>query len=281
MLDLSIIHTIYNRYNHTRAILPRFEFNHERHPEIDFELVVLDGGSNDGTEQLCLDFLGNTKIKMKYIRANFGKWTNPSLPRNIALRYVEAPICVTTDADHWVGQDFVSGAYRAFADGSMDKVSIGMVWDTSESQQICWNHINDALLNKLSLNTDIIELYEIFGIPIKEPKSGWIVAYPMWAAKLIGGYCEKFTGSNWSREEDVFLLSLQTILKTTKEYCKEFSAIHLCHTVEQFGIQRNSHHNHQIFKKILEDLPKTIRENKWENNGKIPPGINFYVRSNF
>jgi len=281
-MQLSIIHTTYNRAGHLERILPRFELNAKRHPDIDFEVVILDGGSSDNTAEVAKQFMKRETVKVKYVHVGFGKWTNPSLPRNIALRHAEGRIGCTTDADHWIGQDFIRGAYRAFEDGSDDKVSIGMVWDTNESRGVPWPKINNAILSsKLDDNLDILEFYRQVGIPIREPKSGWIVAYPMWAVEENHGYCEDFAGSDWGRDEDIFLLMLQERLQTTTEHHKEFAAIHLCHSVSEFGIRRNASKNHEIFKRKIDDLHAAISDNVMRDWGKVPEGVNYEVRQNF
>lgn len=282
LMDLSIVHTTYNRAHHLRAILPRVELNAKRYPWIDFEFIILDGGSNDDTRKLSLEFLDRNVCKCKYLRVNFARWVNPSLPRNIALRHAEGRIGCTTDADHWLGQDFVFGAYAAYLNGEENRVNIGMVWDTNESRKLPWTKVNKALLSpELEGDLNILELYRVFGIPIKKPKSGWIVSYPMWAVHEIGGYDEDFSGSMWGRDEDIFLLKLQHILETTKDCYIDFAALHLCHDVKQFGIQRNATHNHKIFKEKLGNIETLIENNKVRQWGQVPEGVEFTCRRNF
>jgi len=279
--ELSVIHTTYNRANVLDTILHRFELNARRHPEIDFELVILDGGSSDRTQEICKTYLDRETFKLKYIYVGFGRWVNPSLPRNIALRHAVGRIGCTTDADHWIGQDFVRGAYRAFRNDAEDAVSIGMVWDTNEARKLPWPKVNEALINSCRDDLNILRLYDTFGVPIREPKSGWIVAYPMQTVFQIGGYDEDFAGSHWARDEDIFLLKLQYYLQTTKEHHLEFSAFHLCHDVTQFGITRDSRYNHQIFVSKCEDMDRTIQEGKNHAWGQIPSGVEYYVKQNF
>ena len=280
-MQLSVIHTTYNREEHLKAILPRFELNAYRHPEIDFELIILDGGSSDRTKDVTLEFMNRETVKTKYVHVGFGKWTNPSLPRNIALRHVEGRIGCTMDADHWVGQDFVSGAYRAFQDKSDNVISLAMVKDSNKAK-IPWIKVNEALLNPLmEKNCNILEFYEFVGIPVASTHSAWIVSYPMNVARKIGGYCESFSGGNWGRDEDIFLLMMQRFLRITKEYYKEFAAIHLCHEVKRFNIERNSNHNHNIFAEKRDNLMRTIAENSATNWGQVPEGVEYYVERNF
>ena len=281
-MDMSIIHTVYNRAVHTKAILPRFELNAKRHPNINFELIILDGGSNDETQRVVYEFMDRNTVKVKYIYVGFGKWINPSLPRNIALRHVNGRIICVTDADHWVGENFVSGAYRAFEDMSDDKISLAMVWDTCESQFMSPAKINKKLLHpNMANHTNILELYDIFQIPQRKPKSAWIISFPRIVVPLIGGYCEDFKGQQWGRDEDIFLLMAQELLETTTAYHKEFAALHLCHSVEQFGIKRDVQHNHKIFTMKKGILSLTITENRLHDWGRIPLGIEYYVKTNY
>jgi glycosyltransferase involved in cell wall biosynthesis len=280
-IDLSILHTTYNRAHFLSAVLHRFELNAQRHPEVDFELIVLDGGSSDSTQEICREFLDRETFKLKYVHVGFGRWVNPSLPRNIALRHAVGRIGCTTDADHWVGQDFVKGAYGAFRNDVEDAVSIGMVWDTNEARKLPWPKVNEALINTCQDDLNILRLYDAFGVPTREPKSGWIVAYPMSTVFQIGGYDENFEGNHWGRDEDIFLLKLQYFLKTTKEHHLDFAALHLCHDTKQFGIQRNPNYNHEIFVKKRDNIEQAIEEAADREWGRIPAGVESYVWSNY
>jgi hypothetical protein len=175
----------------------------------------------------------------------------------------------------------VRGAYRAFRNGAEDAVSIGMVWDTNEARKLPWPKVNEALINTCRDDLHILQLYDAFGVPIREPKSGWIVAYPMHAVFQIGGYDEDFAGSHWGRDEDIFLLKLQYHLKTTKEHHLDFAALHLCHDTRQFGIQRNANHNHEIFADKRDHIEQAIEDANDRAWGQVPAGAAFYIWSNY
>lgn len=283
IIDISVIHTTYNRIQHLPIVLKRFELNQLLHGDkINFELIILNGGSNDGTEEYINQWLPTTNLKAKHVMVNFGTWINPSLPRNIAFRHATGRIVCNTDADHWVGENFIIGAYEAFKNGRDDCISLGMVEETYKSQRYNWAHINKWLIEfGEDEQPSILQLYKRWKMPQHALQTAGMCAFPAWALHEVGGYCEDFKGPHWGREENLMLDMLSQILNITQEHYRKFAAIHLSHSVRPFGMYRHPQHNHPIYLAKKANILKTIKENKGHDWGRIPEGVQSYVKKNY
>jgi glycosyltransferase involved in cell wall biosynthesis len=274
MTQLSIIHTTYHRIPHLKAFLRRVELNKIRNPGIDFECIVLDGNSPDGTREYMEGYLDDAPFKLRYIFVPFSGWTNPSLPRNICLRHAIGETCCTTDADHWISEDFIHYAIEPYKKGISNALNFAMVWDSSESQAFKPLVVNEFLLHeRVCSEASILEMYDQFKIPKREPKSGWIVAYPREAAIEAGGYDEDFAGKNWARDEDWWVLALQEVgLVDYKKDFLNFAAIHLWHEVANMNVQRSSARNHKIFEEKKKKIGEVVAKNRTKKWGTAPLG---------
>jgi glycosyltransferase involved in cell wall biosynthesis len=281
IVDLTIIHTTYHRLLHLKAFLGRLELNKMRNPHVDFECIVLDGNSPDGTREFMESYLERAPFKLRYIFVPFNGWTNPSLPRNICLRYADGEICCSTDADHWISEDFIYYALEPYRNGISNALNFAMVHDSSKSLAFPPTKINQFLLNeKVVSEANIITMYDQFRIPKKEPKSEWIIAYPREAAIEAGGYDEEFAGKNWARDETMFGFALHEVgLKDYKEDYLKFAAIHLWHDVANMGIRRNSAKNHKIFQEKLKNIGEVVAKNRKKKWGTAPVGTT--INQNF
>lgn len=70
----------------------------------DFEWVVVDDGSTDGTNQVCAKFLTDEKIKMMYHRIENG---GKCAAVNVAVKLASADYVLIVDSDDWLKDDAV------------------------------------------------------------------------------------------------------------------------------------------------------------------------------
>jgi glycosyltransferase involved in cell wall biosynthesis len=219
-------------------------------------------------------YLNTAPFKLRYIFVPFNRWTNPSLPRNICLRHAIGEVCCTTDADHWISEDFIYYALEPYREGVDNALNFAIVWDSSESTAFKPTRVNEFLLHeKVCREANILEMYDQFKIPIRSPKSGWIVAYPREAAIEAGGYDEDFAGKNWARDEDWWVYALREVgLQDYKACYEDFSAIHLWHGVAHMNMARNSARNHKIFEEKLKNIEAVVARNRAGKWGTAPFG---------
>lgn len=85
----------------------------------DFEIIVVDDGSTDGTAQAVRDAYGGDPRVKVFTKANGGK----AAAANFALSRTEAEVVVCIDADTVLGSDAISLLIRHFADPAVGAVA--------------------------------------------------------------------------------------------------------------------------------------------------------------
>ena len=84
----TIIVIVFNFRNHTRRCLESLESLN--YPRDRYEIVVVDGGSTDGTQEICQEF--DTKLVVR-------QWRSLGEARNIGVKYAKGDIIAFIDAD--------------------------------------------------------------------------------------------------------------------------------------------------------------------------------------
>ena len=283
-MDLSIVIPAFERTQHLKATINRLEVNAVRHPEIEFETIIINGNSEEHLITAYLNHkINNTQLKMKHLFCNFGKWVNPSLPRNIAFKYATGDIYTMIDIDHYVGEDFILGAIQPWIDDDIAApiLNYGFMIDTNEARRAPTNAINKVLLNvEHSGKIELIKFCNNVGIPVSKPVSPWLLSYPAWAFNGIGGYDEDLTG--WGREDDMFYLMLKAVgLHEIKDCYKTFCGLHLNHSKGGINGIRDVRQNHGVFMAKKNNLSFAIKINKDKKLGVVPSNIKFWEKSNY
>ncbi len=240
-----------NRTQRVKTIISRLSLNKGLHPEIPFELIIVDGGSTDELKEICM--AARVHLDIKYIYLPLYQFINPSYPRNVGFRIAEGDIFTMLDADYWVGEDFIVGATKPFLNGDRDIINNGYVIDTSENNrggQRVAEHINSCLLDSVNLKKTILSLYDVCNIPKPcEPKHIWLWSAPRQNYFKMNGYDEKYVLGGWCREDDDFFYrTMETGLKRHKNEYDKFCCLHMWH--EQ-GVRSNANVNREYYSKVL------------------------------
>jgi len=109
MPHISAIVATYNRLNLLKLCLRALE----RQTFKNFEVIVVDDGSNDGTEDFMKDFLLNTSLRCIYCWQE-DKGYRLAAARNIGIKFSNGHFLVFLDADMIANPNLLYGYWKAF-----------------------------------------------------------------------------------------------------------------------------------------------------------------------
>jgi len=100
-MKVSIIIPTYNRKEILKEAL-RFLFN-QRYPKEDYEIVVVDDGSTDGTEEMIKSL--SSPCRLVYLHQNR---KGPHIARNLGIQNARGKIIIFIDSDIFTPPDFIN-----------------------------------------------------------------------------------------------------------------------------------------------------------------------------
>lgn len=266
------------RPKRVEAIISRLSLNKQMHPDIEFELIVVDGSSTAEYKEMaeyCARF-----FPIKYISIPIGRFINAGYPRNCGLRFAEGDVFAGIDIDYWLSENYVRGVMRPFLEGRK-VLNQGYVIDSNKTKNInvsphsdegkrLVSKINDLILSDKAAGAEIWDVYRKTGIPTPRPwNKVWIWAAPAENCIKMRGYdeifCRKFA---YCLEDDDWFYRLKKQLPVENNHHEDFCAIHLWH----YGGQRNQNVNNlnrQYYKRIDGQNPKNIIRNVCHPYGRL------------
>ncbi len=252
-------------------ILNRLKLNKERHPDIEFEFVIVDDSLDMEYQHLATEV--DWGFPIKYISLPLTEpYPNPSYMRNVGFRIAEGAIFTMIDADHWVHEDFVEGAMEPFKVKPV--LNTGFMIDTSKGSRFRRliineiNAVNQELINK-SDHLEFSKCMDMCGIkgPVQCNRV-WLAAYP--ADKFLGikGYDERYT-SGYGREDDDIYFRLSHVCRGihNQSFCK-FAGVHLWHPQGARSDQKGAL-NRAYYNKVKPQDAERNQEHPW---GKFVEG---------
>lgn len=129
MPEVSVIVPVYNK----QIYLPELFRNLKEQTYMDFECIMVDDGSTDGSGNCCDELAyGDKRFKIFHIE-NGGV----SRARNFALDYVSGKYVTFVDADDCIHPDYLKNLYECISENQVDMVieSLVKVWEDSERQE--------------------------------------------------------------------------------------------------------------------------------------------------
>lgn len=108
MPELSVIVASFNRRPILAETLARLEAQSK---EADFEVIVVDNASDDGTDALVQSMIENSPLELRYIHNDFSGGL--SRARNRAIALAQAPVCLLLNDDLWPDEGMVA-RHQAF-----------------------------------------------------------------------------------------------------------------------------------------------------------------------
>lgn len=118
---ISIIATVYNIKSYLRACLDSIEGQTFK----DWELILIDDGSTDGSSEICDEYAArDSRIKLRH-KKNSGLGDS----RNVGLEMAEADIIGFIDSDDWAEPDMFQQLYDALMNTGSDIAVCGLSKD--------------------------------------------------------------------------------------------------------------------------------------------------------
>lgn len=296
MPDLSIIIPVApNREKRLKAVLSRLTLNKALFPDHSFEVVVLDGGSTDGTRNLCEIMAAH--IDLKYIYVPIGRFINAAYPRNVMLRACEGKVIGMIDIDHWPSENIVFGMLNPFIedgknlystqynDSQVEKVAPnsmyisgikqgiinrGYVIDSSKSKRFLGQQqlelFNSHMLAEKNAGWEIMDVYKQAQIP-SPGVNGTLWTWSLARQDLLplNGYdelyCRRFA---YCREDDDWRERLLASgLNFFDQQHENFCAIHLWHPAACRD-QSVNELNKKYFANTCQPVKQVKRNEGWE-----------------
>lgn len=257
-----------NRYERINMIFQRLELNKQRHPNIEFEYIIVDDSLNSEYKDLSQQ---NWSFRVKYINLPLTEpYPNPAYMRNVGFRIAQGNIFSMIDADHFVHEDFVKGIleapYPCLNTGFMIDTSKGVNWITSFGPKINQTLIDEASSARFE---DCMKLCGIKG-PVKWAKV-WLASYPADTFLSINGYDEKYTrGYCYDKTAEVLTKNGYKLIKDVDIDEEVWTLNPSTHQGEWQAVQKKYEYNYNgemyRFKNLLMDLSVTPDHKMWIKN---------------
>lgn len=225
-------------------------------PKHDFEVVLVDGGSTDGIEEVVEQY--KDKLNLIFIRSGATSWENPSRARNIGYRVAQGVFSIMLDGDYLPGEDMMEEFRRVMTGRTL--LSYGYAIDSSHGlgyhkESVFDNKFGDTPLYQMPIR----KMMMLTGLPVKPEKlPEWLFCVSTDIMKQIHGYDEDYKG--WGREDSDMYSRLNSYdlvrVDTPMAIC-----VHIFHPSAGPNGQRDSSENHKLFEEKNKGLPNNVVRN--------------------
>lgn len=231
------------------------------------EVLVVDDGSTDNTEQVCEDFKAHLPIK--YIYNHNPNWSICSMARNIGVKNALGDIIITSEPELLFVTDIVKQMVDERPKFKDQIISVGVIYHAQSETPFNPGLITDA---KSALKSEIVENYQIQ--PRSYHQSGYVKTLNMQAMFAclyekkwlmdLGGWDESFPGCwGW---DDVDLATRLRVSGINQHICPDMEALHQFHAhPPQDDWMKGAHDNELHFKR--KDLQDKNNPNLVANQG--------------
>lgn len=174
----SVIVPTYNRITLLRHTLD--SFIRQDLPADDFEVIVCDDGSNDGTEALVAGY--HDRLRIRYFFQE-DEGFRVAQARNLGLRAARAPVCVFVDSGVVLGSGALAAHCAAHESTAGPAAVIGYVWGFADDIRAAADRIDpadpDGTIERLSRDDTLPDVrewyYHRYGERLWELAAPWLV----------------------------------------------------------------------------------------------------------
>lgn len=194
------------------------------------EILVVDDGSSDNTEQVVGDFMG--RIPIRYIYHHNPNWSICSFARNIGIKNTDADIIITSEPEMiWV-TDIVPLVLKEREKHPNEIISASIIYHQQASAKLHPGFITDP---ETALKDCIIEDYVTEPRPYHQGgyvkavnhQATFVCMYERKWLEELGGWDESFPGA-WGFD-DIEIATRLRINGINQHVCKKLKAIHQWH----------------------------------------------------
>jgi len=259
-LKTTVLITTYNRGELLKRSLERFTYL-----TLPDEILVVDDGSSDNTEEIVNSF--GDRLPIKYIYNHNPEWSICSFARNIGVKNAIGDLIITSEPEMLWITDIIPLILEERKKYPKELISASIVYHQQSNFPLHPGMVSNP---ETALKDSIIEEYQT------EPRSyrtdsfvktvnlqaTFIASYEKKWLEEIGGWDEQFTGAwGW---DDIEIATRLRINGINQHVCKKLHAIHQWHPHLPSHLQgKASLENEKYFKeKQLDLVEKEILEQK-------------------
>lgn len=155
--DLTIVIPLYNKKDY---ILKCLQSIYECTHNINYECIIIDDSSDDGSSDICIDFCNNHIENFTYIKCLRNHKRIPSYARNLGIRLANSKYITFFDADDWINEGYYDRAIN-FLNNNTDKIfyceNLYEIYNIAEGGYF---YYNEMYINKIH---NFNELYDALG----------------------------------------------------------------------------------------------------------------------
>lgn len=136
---LSVIIPTYNRKNKLKKTLDNFW--RQTLDKKDFEIIVVDDGSQDGTEDFMTSYIAATDLNLKYFRAEH---KGPGAARNFGITQALGEIIFFCGDDTWPDKDLLKIHHEQHRQQKGSAILGLALWDETEEISVFMRYLSPA-----------------------------------------------------------------------------------------------------------------------------------------
>lgn len=270
--DITVIISVWNRVDIVGRCLDALE--RQDTTTVTFETVVVDDGSEDGTDKLLVKYIEKEKLDLRVIRHRINM--NLATARNTGLKNARAPTVLFLDADIVTKPDFVevhANYHRQYPDSNI--VILGNCKFPEDWQRTAYDDKTDGsyshLVNGKNLNPHSELSWWQFRGGLTSAKKSFLLS--------VGGFNERIT-----RQEDIEIARRLMPMGLKIIYAAEAVGFHYHRRTPREALRIckvEAQILAEMFKSVDSEMQSYVSKYGWYTAGGLKASIKYVISSAF